>query len=487
MSSAPEESAAAAAGPLYQQLAEQYRRAIASGSLGPGSRMPSVRTLMARHGVSLSTALQACRSLEGEGLLEARPRLGYFVQGGRTRSLPPAREPQIGPPDPARYVGIHERISGLLARGMASVVRVNLAGAVAHPALYPTRALALQGQRVLRQPERLAQQPPADGYGPLRDGLARLALEAQMVLRPDELLVTHGATEALALALRAVTQPGDVVAVESPSYFGVLQILEALGLRALEIPTSPATGLNVEALALALAAEPALRAVVVVPNLQNPLGAVMPDAAKQALLRLAQAHDLALIEDGSYAPLTDAPQRALKSWDREGRVIYCASMHKILAPGLRLGWMSAGRWQDRVRMLKYAQSRPNELLGQAMVAGYLAAGQMPRHLRELRRRLSLQRRQMAEALADELPEGTRLTLPAGGLALWVELAPGLSSLRLFDAALHEGIRLSPGMMFSNDQRFDGYLRINCGEPMDAGQRDAVRTLGRLCRLQLGAG
>lgn len=483
MSSPSDETAAT--GPLYLQLADQYRRAIAAGSLGSGSRMPSVRALMARHHVSLSTALQACRSLESEGLLEARPRLGYFVQGSRARNLPPAREPLIGPPDPARYVGIHERISGLLARGLTSAVQVNLAGAVAHPTLYPTRALALHGQKVLRQPEQLAVPPPADGFLPLREGLVRLALEAQMLLRPDELLVTHGATEALALALRAVTQPGDVVAVESPSYFGVLQILEAQGLRALEIPTSPATGMSVEALEQALMAEPGLRAVVVVPNLQNPLGAVMPDAAKQSLLRVARRHDLAVIEDGSYAPLTDEPQRALKSWDSEGRVIYCASMHKILAPGLRLGWMSAGRWQDRVRMLKYAQSRPNELLGQAMVAGFLAAGQMPRHLRELRRRLAPQRLQMAEALADELPTGTRLTLPAGGLALWVELAPGLSSLRLFDAALREGLRLSPGAMFSNDERFDGYLRINCGQPMDGAQRGAVRTLGRLCKEQLG--
>jgi DNA-binding transcriptional MocR family regulator len=162
-------------------------------------------------------------------------------------------------------------------------------------------------------------------------------------------------------------------------------------------------------------------------------------------------------------------------------------MHKILAPGLRLSWMSAGRWQDRVRMLKYAQSRPNELLGQAMVAGFLATGQIPRHLRELRRRLAPQRLQMAEALAAELPEGTRLTLPAGGLALWVELPPGLSSLRLFDAALREGLRLSPGAMFSNDERFDGFLRINCGQPMEPAQRDAVRTLGRWLPAAAGRG
>lgn len=473
-------------GPLYLQLASHYRRAIAAGSLAPAARMPSVRALMALHRVSLATALQACRHLESEGLLEARPRQGYFVRAtALQRRLPPAAEPLPAPPDPARYVGVQQRISALLARALAARVQVNLAGASAQAALYPLRALALQGQRLLRRhPELLVEPPPPDGLSALREALARLALDAQVALRADEVLVTHGCTEALTIALRAVARPGDAVAVESPTYYGLLQILESLGLRALEIPTSPHTGLSLDALQTAARQEPALRAVVVMPNLQNPLGSVMPDAHKKALLAWCDQQDLALIEDDTYGALADDPQRAIKSWDRDGRVILCSSLHKTLAPGMRLGWMTAGRWHARARMLKYTQSRPNEALGQAVVAAFLSGGQMDRHLRGLRRRLTVQRGQMAEALADHLPAGTRLSLPPGGMALWLALPPGLSSEWLFGAALERGIRLAPGVMFSNATRFDGFVRINCGHPMDAAQHEAIRTLGRLCEQAL---
>lgn len=274
--------------------------------------------------------------------------------------------------------------------------------------------------------------------------------------------------------------------MESPTYYGLLQLLESFGLRALEIPTSPHTGMSVEAFEAAAAREPRLKAVVVVPNLQNPLGAVMPDAAKQALLAVCEARDLALIEDDTYALLCDTPQRAIKSWDTTGRVIFCSSLHKTLAPGMRVGWIAAGRWQPRVEILKYAQSRPNEMLGQAILAEFLAGGQIERHLRTLRAKLATQREQMAAALSDELPAGTRLSLPPGGPSLWVELPEGLSSLEVFHAALDKGVRLGPGLMYSNSDRFDHFIRINAGNPMDDAQRRAIATLGELCASMLRA-
>ncbi|WP_238139670.1 aminotransferase-like domain-containing protein [Roseateles aquatilis] len=472
---------AVSADPLYAQVASHYRQAIAAGTMPPGSRMPSVRALMGLHRVSLSTALQACRLLESQGLLQARQRAGYFVRPPRATRLARAAEPRQTEADPARFVGVHERISDILTRGLATDVPVNLSGACAHPTMYPIRALSLQAQRLLRRrPEILGTPPDPRGLVALRVALARLALDARIQLGPDQILITHGCTEALGISLRAVTQPGDAVAVESPTYYGLLQILESLGLRALEIPTSPHTGLSVEALEAAAAREPRLKAVVVVPNLQNPLGAVMPDAAKQALLACCEARDLALIEDDTYALLCDTPQRAIKSWDTTGRVIFCSSLHKTLAPGMRIGWMSAGRWHARVEILKYAQSRPNEMLGQAVVAEFLGAGQMDRHLRALRARLATQRELMAQALSDHLPAGTRLSVPAGGMNLWVELPEGLSSMALFDAALDKGLRLSPGWMYSNSDRFDGFLRINAGIPMDERQRAAIAMLGALC-------
>lgn len=467
--------------PLYARVAAHYRHAIHAGTMAPGSRMPSVRALMGLHRVSLTTALQACRLLESQGLLQARQRSGYFVCAPRTARLSRAAEPRETQADPARFVGVHERVSDLLTRGQAAAVTINLSSASAHHSLYPARVLAQIGQRLLRRrPELLCQPPEPAGHPALRVALARLALDAGIQLSERQVLVTHGCTEALGIALRAVARPGDAVAVESPTYFGLLQVLETLGLRALEIPTSPHTGLSLDALQAAAAREPALKAVVVIPNLQNPLGAVMPEAAKQALLAWCERQDLALIEDDTYAALTDQPQRAIKSWDRTGQVIFCASLHKTLAPGMRLGWMAPGRWQPRIEMLKFSQSRPNEMLGQAVVADFLAAGQMDRHLRQLRARLADLREVYAQALADHLPGGTRLSLPPGGMNLWVELPEGLSSLRLFDAALAEGVRLAPGAMFSNSSRFDGFLRINAGQPMTPAHADAIALIGRIC-------
>ncbi|WP_255370097.1 PLP-dependent aminotransferase family protein [Roseateles sp. YR242] len=475
-------AAAPSAPPLYEQVAAQYRQAIQKGLMQPGSRMPSVRALMGLHRVSLTTALQACRLLESQGLLQARQRAGYFVRPLRALRLARAAEPSQTQADPSQFVGVHQRVSDILTRAGMAQVKVHLGGACADPTLYPVKALALQAQRLLRRrPELLGQAPEPQGHPLLRTALARHALDAGIQLDPAQVLVTHGCTEALGIALRAITQPGDTVAVESPTYYGLLQILETLGLRALEIPASPHTGLSLPALQEAAEREPRLKAVVVVPHLQNPLGSLMPDDAKVALLDWCEQRDLALIEDDTYAALADQPQRAIKSWDQTGRVIFCASMHKTLAPGMRIGWMTAGRWQHRVEILKYAQSRPNEMLGQAVVAEFLAGGQMDRHLRTLRARLAQQREAMAQLLSDHLPASTRLSLPQGGMNLWVELPPGVSSMRLFEAALEKGVRIAPGAMFSNSLRFDGFLRVNAGYLMDEGQRQAVATLGELCQ------
>ena len=467
--------------PLYRQLADHYLGAIKAGSLARGERMPSVRAIMRQHGVSLSTALQTCRHLEKEGWVEARPRSGYFVRQPRRATVMPLQEPDAGAPlDPAQYVGIHARVSAFIARGRSQPVQFNLSGARAAPALYPAEELRNAGVRALRRdPELLVRASPPGGYTEFRTVLAKRALDAGMVLTPDEIMATHGCIEALNLALRAVTQPGDTVAVESPTFYGLLQILESLGLRALEIPTSATTGISLEALELALRNYGDIKAVAVVPHLQNPLGGIMPDAHKQRLVQLCESMSIPLIEDDTYSALIDtgAPVNALKAWDRSGNVIHCASLHKTMAPGMRLGWVAAGRWQARVAMLKYAQTRDNAAWPQATAAEFIASSGYDRHLRRLRAALRSQRERMAEAVAAYFPLGTRLSMPNGGVALWLELPDKLSAATVFDAALREGILIAPGHMFSNSNRFDAFIRLNCGMPWSPELDDAMRTLG----------
>jgi DNA-binding transcriptional MocR family regulator len=476
--------------PLYQRLAEHYRSAIQAGSLAEGDRMPSVRGLMRTHGVSLSTALQACRQLEDEGWLQARPRSGYFVQRpARLRLAPLAEPPLVLPADPAPYSGLNERVSSLVARARRHPVRVNLGSNMCAPELYPVKALNAAAQRVLkREPALLATAPQRHGHPALKAAVARRALAHGMQLAPEQVVITYGAIEARNLALRAVASPGDLIAVESPTYSGLLQLIESLGMRALEVPASPRTGLSLEALHMALDAYPAIKAVFVMPNVQNPQGSVMPDSHKERLVRLCEARGLPLIEDGSYAAFCSGPPlHAAKAWDTSGQVIHCASISKVVAPGVSLGWIAAGRWQARVEMLKYTQTRFSEEWPQIAVAEVLNGSGFERHLKAVNATLDEQRRRMAEAVAQHFPAGTRLSVPPGGLALWVEMPGALSSERVFDAALAEGIRVAPGTMFSNTGRFDAFLRLDCGRPYSDDTDAAMRTLGTLIQRLLDEG
>ncbi|MFZ6673232.1 PLP-dependent aminotransferase family protein [Undibacterium sp. Rencai35W] len=468
--------------PLYRRLAAHYLSAIKAGTLATGERMPSVRKLMQLHDVSLSTALQMCRQLETEGWLEARPRSGYFVRQPRRVSLVPVAEPVVNAPiDPAQFVGIHERVSAIIAQGQRPI-KVNLARATGAPDMYPQEELKNLAIRTLRQrPQLLTKAISPGGNKELKTALAKRALGMGVSIAPDDVVVTLGCIEALNLALRAVAQAGDIIAVESPTFYGLLQVLESLGMKALEIPTSPQTGISIEALELAMQTYDNIKAVVVVPHLQNPLGSIMPDSHKQRLVELCEAQHIPLIEDDSYSALAnvDNALTSAKHWDKTGNVIYCASLHKILAPGLRIGWMVAGRWHARVSMLKYAQTRYNEEWSQIVLAEFINSSAYDRHLRRLRHILTQQRERIAEGIAAYFPEGTRLTVPDGGISVWVEMPHKLSSKAVFDAALEQGILVSPGLLYSNSNRFNHFLRLNCGMHYSDELDSALRSLGQI--------
>jgi DNA-binding transcriptional MocR family regulator len=476
--------------PLYRRLADHYQEAIGAGTLAVGDRMPSVRDLMRQHQVSLSTALQSLRHMEEAGWLEARPRSGYFVRQPKRSVIRPVQEPSsLLALDPAQYVGIHEKVSQYIALRQKSAPPIDLSGMTCAPELYAVDTLRQAAMRALRErPELLTSAMPHNGNMGFRHAVARRALNAGMSISADEVVVTHGCIEALNLALRAVAGPGDTIAVESPTYFGLLQALENLGMRALEIPTSPHTGISVEALELAVRTYGNIKAVVVVPNLQNPLGCIMPEASKDALVALCDQLKLPLIEDDAYTELADgnvAPS-SLKSRDRSGNVIYCVSLNKVLAPGMRLGWMNGGRWHERVGMLKFAHTRANEEWTQVTAADFIGSPAYDRHLRRLREVLREQRERMAESIAAYFPEGSRMNVPKGGVGMWVELPQQISSQRLFELALAEGVGVSPGTIFSNSDRYEHFLRICCGHPFTRELDQALRKLGRIGQQLLDA-
>ncbi|MBR8131518.1 aminotransferase-like domain-containing protein [Burkholderia ambifaria] len=471
--------------PLYERLAEHYRRIIAAGTLSPGDRMPSVRGFMAQHGVSLSTAIQAFRRLEDTGWCEARPRSGYFVRRRAAAvldTLPECDGPPLSVEPP--FAGLHERVSRVIDRANATPDALNLGGASALATLYPAERLQALAIRLLRRkPTLLTDAGPVGGSPEFRQTMAKRALSYGVTVSPDDVMSTSGGVDAVNLALRAVARPGDTIAIESPAFFGLIQLLESLGLRALEIPASPTTGLSIEALDVALTAYPDIRAVVVVPNLQNPLGSVMPDERKAALVALCSRRGVAVIEDEPYRELVEASHtvKPVKAWDRDGTVIYCPSFNKVLAPGMRLGWMSAGRWHARVKMLKFAHSRHNAALLQAVAAEFVGSGAFDRHLYRFREQLRAQRDVTIDAIARHFPAGTRMNRPPGGMLLWIALPDGVRSEALFDAALARGVRIAPGSIFSNSDRFDAYIRLACTRVFDSAHEAAIETLGQLIR------
>jgi len=471
--------------PLYRQLANHYLDAIRSGTLKAGERFPSIRLMMEKHAVSLSTAVQVCRELEDCGVLEARPRSGNYIRQPDDLPKPGASNPSP-PVDTDVYVGIHEQVSWVLKASQRATIKVNFASAYCAPELYPLKTLQDHMLKALRQDQHLLDAArPTCGLGALRSTLARRALTAKTHLPAERIVITNGATEAINLALRAVTRPGDTVAVESPTFYGLLQILESLNLRVMEVPATAHAGINLLALEQLLQGAERIQALIVTPNLQNPLGSIMPDANKARLVQLCAEHNAVLIEDDTYGDLVDTeqPLSTLKHWDRTDNVIYCASLNKTLAPGMRLGWISAGKWHDRVEMLKHTQSRGCEALSQLAVSAFMKTPSYERYLRRLRKTLTQQRQQMSTAISRYFPPGTCVTSPRGGTLLWVELPRHHSSLALFHEALKAGIQVSPGAIFSNTKRFDHFVRIGCGAPYSPRIDEALATLGQLLKNQ----
>ena len=460
---------------LYVNLAELLGARIEQGLYRPGDRLPSVRALSLEHGVSLSTVQQAYRHLEDRGLATPRPKSGYFVPLNRQRpALPMVNRTAQRPVDVSQWDQVLELISippGAevlqLGRGMPDI---------SSPTLKPLlRALSRLSRR---QAVKELSYGCLQGDPALREQLSRLMLDSGCRIPHEEIVTTTGCHEALSAAIRAVCEPGDIVAVDSPSFHGVMQALKGFGMKALELPTDPLTGISLEALELALEQWP-IKAIQLTPNCNNPLGYIMPEANKRALLALAQRHDVAIIEDDVYGELAYSyPRpRTIKSYDEDGRVLLCSSFSKTLAPGLRIGWIAPGRYLQRVLHLKYMGTGMTAQLPQLALAEFIESGHYQPHLRRMRSQYARGLEQMVDWVSRYFPAGTRVSQPRGGFMLWVELEPGFDSQRLNRLLRPQQIQIAPGSIFSAAGKYRNCLRINYSAKPSTQLEQAIRRVG----------
>ncbi len=467
--------------PLYEEVASRISYLIEQGTLRPGDRVPSIRNLSKQLQVSINTVKEAYSQLEDRRLLEARPQSGYYV---RTRlpelpAEPVLDRPALSPTDVSLCT-----VYQMVMRDLLDPQLLQLGLGMPNPALLPVEKL---NRMLARETRRFPLQSVAYELPPgnlrLRQQIAQRLLGCGCTLSSEQIVITSGCVDAVVLALRALCRPGDAVAIETPVYFNFLQLIEDMGLQALEIPASPRGGISLEALEYALLHNVGqVKACIVISNFNNPLGSRMSDDDKRRLVKLVEKHQVPLIEDDIYGDLSYSDDRptVAKAYDRSGNVILCSSFTKTLAPGYRVGWVAAGRYQAQIEHGKMISSVATASPPQLAIAEFLANGGYDHHLRSIRRIYARQVAQMGDAIGRFFPAGTRVSRPQGGFVLWVEMPDAMDATKLYEQAKQFGISIAPGQIFSIEGKYQNCIRLNAAR-WDGCVEAAIETLGNLAK------
>jgi len=458
--------------PLYARLANDIRNMIETDILKAGERLPSLREMSRAKGVSIPTTIEAYRHLEDQNLIQVRPQSGYYVA---------RREPRPAQPSPGYPTSVKvQNRTDVIEKTLDSEISLRFDVAIPDDIFIPVHRLSLILAGLLRRdPGILGRNAPAPGDFTLRKQIARRLIEWNCMVDPEKLVITNGGLEAIGLCLRTLTSPGDIVVVESPAYYGFLNLIDSFGLRVLEIPSDPNEGMVLGCLQEALANH-RVKACLMSSSVSNPLGVTMPVGNKRELLKLLEQNDIPLIEDATFADLHyGGPPPAVQSFDQHGNVLLCASLTKTLAPGFRLGWVHPGKYSRQICTLKRVISGDQSEILQKTLAIYLENGGYERHLRRARQELQIRMQSAVEAIRAGFPPGTRLARPSGGFLLWVELPRPIDVDFLQDAAISGNLGVAPGNIFSAFGQFQRHFRLNVAQADTQRMIDSLHQFGAL--------
>jgi len=462
------------------QVSNGIEKMIAEEVLRIGDKLPSVRVLSDEYGISMGTAFQAYYHLEGRGLIESRPKSGYYVRFNHRR-FPELPEP-VQPDAISHDVSVKEMISSIYT-DIVATGGMNFALAVPDPSLLPAAKINKSVVYALRNTKgHCINYEHPQGNIELRKEIAKLAFNWGGKVKPAEVIVTSGCLEAVTMCLKAVTNHGDTVAVECPTYFGIYQAIESLGLKVVEILSDPVTGIDLGDLQKAIKKFP-IKACVVIPNFNNPLGSCMPDENKRKLAEIITQHNIPLIEDDIYGELYFGRNRpkTCKYFDKKGLVMHCSSLSKSLSPGYRIGWTIPGKFFEQVNQIKRIYNISCPTITQAAMAHFLKNGRYEYHLKNLRKALHTQSLRYVQAIIKYFPADTKVSRPHGGFILWLELNKNVNAFRLRTEAMKHNISIVPGRIFSSGNNYSNCVRISFGKPWNDDVDYGLMLLGKLIK------
>ena len=459
---------------LYRSLEQGIAEEIEQGRWQPGDRLPSIRALVQTHGLSKTTVMHALNRLEARGLIESRPKAGFFVRA-QYKPMKVAVPPVPEAPAPVP-VSVNAVTQELMCRSAA--FDISPSAGMRDPLTPGLLQLNRTVARELRRQKGLHQyyDEPA-GSQQLREVLARRYKRQGCQVEAEDFTITAGCQQALCFVLMTLCQRGDLVAVESPGFYGVLQLLEALGLKALEIPSDPQTGMDLDVLAQVAEQWP-VKACVVTPSYATPTGALMPLENRKRLLALAEQHDFHIVEDDIYRELAfDHPVSPLQGLDRTGRVLLCGSISKTLSRDVRVGWVISRQWQPEIQRLKLVTSLATSRYVQQGLAAFIEEGGYDRHLRRYVPNLQAQRDELIRFVQNEWQVPCVTPVPQGGLTLWLQLPEQIDSMKVYARARERDVLITPGALFTATNQFRNCLRVSYAHPWSEERIQALQALG----------
>lgn len=465
---------------LYQQVIDFIDYQQKMGCLVAGDKLPSLRKLSRQFEISVPTVKQAYVELERQGRICARPQSGYYLQAERARTLKPRPSKwRQEKPSEVQCRSLIEQVHA--AVHLPDTVALGISNPIqAHP---PDKALARLMRSVLSQvAEKAVSYGPVTGDAKLRMQLAFRYQEQGVETNPADIVITNGAQEALSIALQCVAQRGDVIAIESPCFFGIIELIETLGMKALEIYTCTEDGICIDKLGEAIE-DHNIAACLFSTAINNPLGSMKTDAQRQAMVALLEQHDIPLIEDDVYSELyfTESKPKPAQLYSEKGLVVTCSSFSKTAAPGYRIGWLIPGKFEEQAKRIKRAQSSSTPMLQQWTLNEYLLSGDYDRHLCVLRKTLIYNCERMRALVAQYFPVEVCISKPQGGSVLWIRCQSHVNTSEFFQQALTQGVSFAPGAVFSTSGKYANYMRISFGVHFDDDIVDAIKTLGSLVK------